>query len=163
MLRDESEIVIAGGGVIGLCTALRLRGEGREVLLVERNEPGSGTSSGNAGVLATYECVPLGTPHVLKSLPRLLFDKNSPLSISLTALPQLAPWLARFARAMLARHPGEVKGRRATPLVDSILSLRAGHLASRRARSGRRSAAPTNQSVSAPRRGGQEQAVRAPE
>lgn len=99
MLREESEIVIAGGGVIGLCAALRLRSEGRDVLLIDRNEPGSGTSRGNAGVLATYECVPLGTPSVLKSLPRLLFDSNSPLSISLSALPQLIPWLARFARA----------------------------------------------------------------
>lgn len=117
MLREEPEIVIAGGGVIGLCAALRLRSEGRDVLLIDRNEPGSGTSSGNAGVLATYECVPLGTPGVLKSLPRLLFDSNSPLSISLTALPQLAPWLARFARACF-----EERARRSAVTLAKLLS-----------------------------------------
>ncbi|HEY0683680.1 MAG TPA: FAD-dependent oxidoreductase [Steroidobacter sp.] len=96
-----ADIVIIGAGAIGLCTALRLRAEGREVLLVDRDEAGSGASRGNAGVLANYECVPLGTPSVLKALPRLLFDAKSPLSISVTALPQLAPWLLRFARESL--------------------------------------------------------------
>lgn len=70
-------------------------------MLLERHEPGAGTSSGNAGVIANYACIPLGTPSVLKSLPRLLFDPASPLSISLSALPQLMPWLLRFARASL--------------------------------------------------------------
>lgn len=96
---EEAEIIVVGGGAIGLCTALRLRGEGREVLLVERDEPGAGASRGNAGVLANYECVPLGTPSVLKALPRLLFDRLSPLSISPSDLPRLSPWLLRFARA----------------------------------------------------------------
>lgn len=116
MLR-EAEIVVAGAGVIGLCIALQLRSEGREVLLIDRDEPGAGASRGNAGVLATYECVPLGTPSVLKSLPRLLFDANSPLAISLTALPQLAPWLARFARASL-----EDRARRSAIALAKLLS-----------------------------------------
>jgi D-hydroxyproline dehydrogenase len=98
-MTEHSEIIVAGGGVIGLCTALHLRGEGREVLLVDRDEPGSGASHGNAGVMANYECVPVGTPSVLKALPRLLFDPASPLSISPSAVPQLSPWLWRFARA----------------------------------------------------------------
>jgi D-hydroxyproline dehydrogenase len=105
-MTEEAEIIVAGGGAIGLCTALRLRNEGREVLLVDRNEPGSGTSHGNAGILATHECVPLGTPGVLKALPQLLFSPTSPLSISPSALPQLSPWLWRFARASL---PGRAR------------------------------------------------------
>jgi D-hydroxyproline dehydrogenase len=95
---QEAEVIVAGAGAIGLCIALHLRNAGREVLLVDREEPGEGASRGNAGVLANYECVPLGTPSVLKSLPHLLFDTNSPLSISLSALPRLSPWLLRFAR-----------------------------------------------------------------
>lgn len=95
---EEAEVVVAGAGAIGLCVALQLRNAGREVLLVDRDEPGEGASRGNAGVLANYECVPLGTPSVLKSLPQLLFAANSPLSISLSALPTLSPWLLRFAR-----------------------------------------------------------------
>jgi D-amino-acid dehydrogenase len=93
----SSDIVIIGGGVIGLATALRLRAEGRSVVVVEPNEVDSGASYGNAGAIADYAVIPVGTPAVLNSLLSLLFDANSPLAIRKTALPTLFPWLARFA------------------------------------------------------------------
>lgn len=111
MLTEHAEVIVAGAGAIGLCTALCLLEAGREVLIVDRDEPGAGASRGNAGVLATYECVPLGTPSVLRSLPQLLFDVNSPLSISVSALPQLSPWLLRFARSSFE---GRARGHAAT-------------------------------------------------
>lgn len=98
-MAEEAEVAIAGGGAIGLCTALHLRAAGREVVLIDRGEPGGGASFGNAGVIANYECIPVGTPGVLRSLPRLLFDPASPLSIAPSAVPRLSPWLLRFASA----------------------------------------------------------------
>ena len=95
------EIAIVGAGVVGLATALRLAGEGREVMLIDPNEPGSGASFGNAGTLAEYACVPVGTPAVLRALPKLLLDPDSPFALRWPALFQLAPWLARFARQSL--------------------------------------------------------------
>jgi glycine/D-amino acid oxidase-like deaminating enzyme len=95
------EIAVIGAGVVGLTTALALARDGREVVLVDPNMPGSGASYGNAGTIADYAVLPVGTPEVLKSLPSLLFDRNSPLSILRPALPSLAPWLARFARQSL--------------------------------------------------------------
>ena len=95
------EVAIVGAGVVGLATALRLAAEGREVLLIDPNEPGSGASYGNAGTLAEYACVPVGTPAVLRSLPQLLFDRDSPLALRWSAFLQLAPWLARFVRQSL--------------------------------------------------------------
>ena len=47
MSRILTDIVVIGGGVIGLATALRLRADGRDVAVVEPNEPGSGASYGN--------------------------------------------------------------------------------------------------------------------
>lgn len=44
---------------------------------------------------------PVGTPDVLRALPSLLFDRNSPLSSRRAGLPSLAPWLNRFARQSL--------------------------------------------------------------
>ena len=99
--RHSAEVAIIGGGVIGLATAVRLAGEGREVVIVEPNEPGSGASYGNAGTIADYGVTPVGTPAVLRNLPALLFDRDSPLSIPLAALPALAPWLIRFAHQSL--------------------------------------------------------------
>ena len=90
-----------GAGVIGLTIALRLAAEGREVMLLDPNMPGSGASFGNAGTIADYAVLPVGTPEVLRQLPALLFDRDSPLAIRRAALPSLAPWLLRFARQSL--------------------------------------------------------------
>ncbi|MEF0942645.1 NAD(P)/FAD-dependent oxidoreductase [Rhizobium sp. BR 362] len=95
--RESTDIAIIGAGVIGLAVALRLASEGREVTLLDPNTPGSGASYGNAGTFADYACVPVGNPDVLKSLPHLLFGKDSPFSLRWAALFQLAPWISKFA------------------------------------------------------------------
>lgn len=97
MSRISTDIAVIGGGVIGLAIALRLRADGREVVVIEPNEPGSGASYGNAGTIADYAVIPVGTPAVLRNLPSLLLSARSPLSIRASALPTLFPWLARFA------------------------------------------------------------------
>lgn len=96
-MRETTEVAIIGGGVIGLAAALRLAAERREVVVIEPNEPGSGASYGNAGTIADYAVIPVGTPAVLRNLPSLLFDRDSPLAIRRAALPALMPWLLRFA------------------------------------------------------------------
>jgi D-amino-acid dehydrogenase len=95
------EVAVIGAGVIGMAVALRLASEGRHVIIVDPNMPGSGASYGNAGTIADYAVMPVGTPEVLRNLPSLLFDRNSPLSIRPGAILALAPWLARFARQSL--------------------------------------------------------------
>lgn len=112
--RTTTEIAVIGAGVIGLAIAERLVAEGREVVLVDPNPPGSGASYGNAGTIADYAVLPVGTPDVLRNLPSLLFDRNSPLAIRRAALPSLVPWLMRFARQSLpaaaARNAGVLAG-----------------------------------------------------
>lgn len=97
-----TEIAIIGAGVVGLAIAERLLADGREVVLIDPNPPGetvaqTAASYGNAGTIADYAVLPVGTPDVLRNLPSLLFDKNSPLAIRRAALPALMPWLTRFA------------------------------------------------------------------
>ncbi len=100
-MTETAEVAVLGAGVVGLAIALRLARAGREVALVDPAPPGSGASWGNAGTIADYAVMPVGTPEVLRALPRLLFDRNSPLTIRRAALPTLAPWLLRFARQSL--------------------------------------------------------------
>ena len=97
MSRISTDVAVIGGGVIGMAIALRLRTDRREVVVIEPNEPGSGASYGNAGTIADYAVIPVGTPSVLRNLVSLLFDANGPLSIRASALPTLFPWLVRFA------------------------------------------------------------------
>ena len=101
MTGDCAEIAVIGAGVIGLAVAHRLAAGGREVVLIDPEAPGSGASYGNAGTVADYAVQPVGTPEVLRNLPSLLFDRDSPLALRRAALPSLGPWLLRFARQSL--------------------------------------------------------------
>jgi glycine/D-amino acid oxidase-like deaminating enzyme len=104
MSRDAViDVAVIGAGVVGLAVALRLASAGREVMLIDRAEPGSGASFGNAGTLAGYACVPIGNPGLLRNLPKLLFGGDSPLSLRWAALPALTPWLVRFLRQSTPR------------------------------------------------------------
>ena len=102
---SSTDVVVVGGGIVGVCTALQLQRTGRQVTIVERRGPAEEASGYNAGVFAV-DCLPTGMPSVLRSLPRLLGDPLSPLAIRWGHLPRLAPWLVRFA---LACAPGRVE------------------------------------------------------
>jgi D-hydroxyproline dehydrogenase subunit alpha len=49
--RGEAEVVVLGGGLMGLCSALFLAREGADVLVIERDEAGMAASTANAGSL----------------------------------------------------------------------------------------------------------------
>ena len=116
----KTEIAIVGAGVIGLATALRLAAAGREVVVIDPNQPGSGASYGNAGVVAPYGCAPIGNPDTLRNLPDLLLNSESPLAIRTAALPALLPWLSRFVWQSM---PGQARrnGRALAGLLNEAL------------------------------------------
>ena len=90
--------------------AFRLAKEGREVALIEPNELGMGASFGNAGTISDYATIPVGTPNVLRNLPSLFFDRNSPLSLRYRTLPSLLPWLLEFTyQSLPARAEGNAQ------------------------------------------------------
>ncbi|MCA0203164.1 MAG: FAD-binding oxidoreductase [Proteobacteria bacterium] len=92
------EIAVVGAGIIGLTVAHRLAGEGHRVTLIAPADEPHRASTGNAGTIAGYAVDPVGTPEVLRDLPRLLFNRDSPLAIHRPSALRLTPWLWRFAR-----------------------------------------------------------------
>ena len=88
-----------GGGIIGLCVALHLQMRGYAVTIIDRGGAGDGTSGHNAGIFSISNCLPTGTPGVIRSVPGMLLDPVSPLAIRWSYLPNLAPWLVRFLAA----------------------------------------------------------------
>lgn len=104
--RVSGTVVVVGAGIVGMSCALYLQRAGFRVTVVDRGRPGDGASFGNAGVLATVNRVPLGTPTIWRGLPRMMLDPASPLSIRWRYVPRLVPWAWRLARAS---RPGEVE------------------------------------------------------
>jgi D-amino-acid dehydrogenase len=99
----STDVLVVGGGAVGICAARYLQRTGRRVTIVERGAPGDGASGHNGGVFSIGNCVPVATPGVLKSVPGMLRDPLSPLAIRWSYLPRLMPWLTRFAWASRPR------------------------------------------------------------
>ncbi len=73
-------IIVIGGGVVGMSTAWRLAQDGHRVTVVDKaDEPGRGTSFANAGQLSYSYVAPLADGTIWGQLPKLLTDPNSPV------------------------------------------------------------------------------------
>jgi len=90
------EVAVVGAGLIGLTIAHRLMAEGHTVTVIAPLDAPHMASTGNAGTVAGYAVDPVGTPEVLRDLPRLLFDRASPLALHRPSALALTPWLLRF-------------------------------------------------------------------
>ncbi len=95
----DADVLVVGAGIVGLSCALFLQEDGLEVTLVDPAAPGSGTSSGNAGIISVASVMPIVTRETLKAVPGMLATPAGPLSLRWRYLPSLAPWLVRAALA----------------------------------------------------------------
>ena len=91
-----TQVVVIGGGVVGISCALSLQAEGHEVTVVEPGPVGEGASWASCGCIAVGEIVPLSQPGMLMKVPGWLIHPEAPLSLRPTSLPGLMPWFARF-------------------------------------------------------------------
>lgn len=95
---DATQKLVIGAGMVGSSCALYLQRAGHNVTLIDPNPPGSQTSYGNAATIATYACIPVNHPKLLKSLPSLIAGSEQPLSISPGYALTILPWLFSFLR-----------------------------------------------------------------
>ena len=96
-MTDPSRVIVIGAGICGVSAAIWLRRAGHEVTLIDRDPPGRGASWGNAGLLAQWASVPVSAPGLLTTALKYLADPSSPLFVQWRHLPELFPWLVRFA------------------------------------------------------------------
>lgn len=95
-MSKPKSIAVIGAGIVGVSSAIWLRRAGIDVTLIDRAEPGMGTSYGNAGVLAACSVAPVTGPGLIAKAPGLLLDPNFPLFLRWLYLPRLLPWLVRY-------------------------------------------------------------------
>jgi len=93
-------IVVIGGGVVGLSTAWRLDRDGHAVTVLDRADaPGLGTSFANAGQLSYSYVAPLADSTIWAQLPKLLTDPKSPVQFRPGIDPFQYRWLLSFLAA----------------------------------------------------------------
>ena len=95
-MNSQIHIAVIGAGIVGCSCALWLQKKGFRVTLIDPDEPGAGTSSGNAGTIADYGCIPVNSPDLLRRLPSLLFSRDSPLSLNPGYVLSHPGWMIEF-------------------------------------------------------------------
>ncbi len=98
-MNGDTDVLVVGGGVIGLCSAYYLAEQGLRVSIVEQGEIGSGCSGANAGLIVPSYSIPLAAPGALGQGLKWMLQPDSPFYIKPRFDPALCSWLWKFRRA----------------------------------------------------------------
>lgn len=91
-------VAVVGAGVVGASIAFELQRRGFQVTLIDKGEPGRGTSYGNMASIALDFAAGSG-PSTWKKLPRWLVDPEGPVWLRPSYAPKILPWFLRFLAA----------------------------------------------------------------
>ncbi|KAB7708279.1 FAD-dependent oxidoreductase [Bacillus aerolatus] len=94
----KEKVVIIGGGIIGLSSAYYLTQKGFEVIVLDKGEFGEACSKGNQGWICPALHEPVPAPGLMTESFKMLLQKDSPLYIKPSALPQLSGWVTQFMK-----------------------------------------------------------------
>ena len=121
-MTERTDVIVVGGGVIGLASALELLEAGRSVRLVERSHLGAGASDGNCGLITPSHALPLTQPGTVRQVLKGMWRASSPVLVRPRLDLGLLAWGLRFARRCNERSMMEaMNGRRA--LLDLSRAL----------------------------------------
>lgn len=93
---QQTDVVVLGAGIVGVSAGLAARQRGLSVILVDRREPGSETSYGNAGILSSGSIMPLNKPSLWSALPGYLTNRNAALRWDPAWTIRNLDWVVRF-------------------------------------------------------------------
>jgi D-amino-acid dehydrogenase len=96
MSDKKMDVVVLGAGVVGVSAAYAARQQGLSVVLVDRREPGSETSYGNAGILSSGSIAPLNNPSLWSALPKYLSNRHAALRWNMAWSLRNADWVIQF-------------------------------------------------------------------
>ena len=100
----SKNVIVIGGGVIGLCSAYYLQKEGDYETVIDQSNLDSGASYVNAGYLSPSHFVPLSAPGVMKQGLKWMFNSSSPLYIKPRLELEFLKWTWAFNKSCNASH-----------------------------------------------------------
>ncbi len=96
-MEKDVDVIIVGGGIIGLACAHYLLDKKASVRIIEQDYIGSGASHGNCGLLHFSGVIPLCSPGAVKNEIFRAIRGTSPLYIKPRIDIKLIKWLIKFA------------------------------------------------------------------
>src|SRR6202012_5876096 len=92
----QTDVIVLGAGIVGVAAGYAARQRGMSVILVDRREPGSETSYGNAGILSSGSISPLNNPSLWNALPKYLGNRHAALRWIPAWAIRNPGWVIRF-------------------------------------------------------------------
>ena len=126
---SNKEVIIIGGGVIGLACAHYLIDKGANVRIIEKGKIGEGASHGNCGLLYFSDVIPLCSPGAVTNEIVRTLKGTSPLYIKPTLDIKRLIWLLKFASKCNADHMAKAAKEKyeilnySISLLDTLLAL----------------------------------------
>jgi glycine/D-amino acid oxidase-like deaminating enzyme len=93
---EQVDVAVLGAGIVGVSAGIAARQRGLSVVVIDRREPGSETSYGNAGILSSGSILPLNKPSLWRALPSYLGNTSAALRFDPLWMMKNLDWVARF-------------------------------------------------------------------
>ena len=110
-------VVVIGGGIIGLSAAFYLQQSGHKVTVIDKGNFSDNCSYGNAGYVCPSHFIPLATPGIVWQGLKWMLNSRSPFYVKPSLNGALIDWGLKFIRSANAKHVAQS----AVPLRDIAL------------------------------------------
>ena len=111
----SKEIIVIGGGILGLSCAYYLQKSGHKVTIIDQSNMDAGASYVNAGYLAPSHILPLAAPGVMRKGIKWMFSQASPLYLKPRLEVDFLKWAWAFNKSCSPKHV-----QRAIPAIRDI-------------------------------------------
>jgi D-amino-acid dehydrogenase len=95
----EKEIIIIGGGIIGLCTAYYLRKDGHKITVIDQSNMDSGASYVNAGYIIPSHFISMAAPGIITKGIKWMFNSESPFYVKPRLDADFLKWVLAFKKS----------------------------------------------------------------
>ena len=99
-----ADIIIIGGGIIGLSSAYYLSKQGHQITVIDKGDLTDNCSFGNAGMIVPSHFVPLAAPGMISQGIRWMFDSKSPFYVKPSLGGGLPAWGLKFLKKSTTKH-----------------------------------------------------------
>ena len=117
LCRMGKNVIVVGGGIIGLSSAYYLQKAGHQVSVLDKSDFMDNCSYGNCGYVCPSHFVPLATPGIVRQGLKWMLNSQSPFYVQPRLSRSLFDWGLKFMKSATPEHVRQS----AVPLRDIAL------------------------------------------